>query len=415
MKFIKDKKQIIIIISILLIAIVSFVLIINYKNSKKDNDQIVDVVDKLSINYINGNELETSVGASTYKFSITNNDDSERYYVVDLLNHKPSDIIKYSISSTEAKIDFTDKTFETSTIVEYAVINPGETHNYNLSINSKVAGIKIGKLNVSNYIFAEDYFAQTIISNNEVLSKPVTNPGVDQALENEGLIQDIDDYGVTYYFRGNAENNYVKFADKLWRIVRINGNNTVRLVLNDTTGDLIPYNNNDQNKNYTYQNSNLKKYLNDWYDQNLEHYDKFISTIKVCDDSSYTNGETIIFDSYNRLENKKSPTFNCLGNNISGKIMSLSADEVMYAGGMINVVNKNYYLYNSASLDDVWTISSSLATENDYYPYMLSSTGAISSNVSSTLLKKVRPVINLKKDVTVNGKGTINEPYEIYY
>ena len=39
-----------------------------------------------------------------------------------------------------------------------------------------------------------------------------------------------DDYGTSYYFRGNVENNWVKFANSYWRIIRINGDNTIRMI-----------------------------------------------------------------------------------------------------------------------------------------------------------------------------------------
>ena len=45
-----------------------------------------------------------------------------------------------------------------------------------------------------------------------------------------------DDYGTSYYFRGAVKNNYVQFANKCWRIVRIVGDGSVKLVLhNDNT------------------------------------------------------------------------------------------------------------------------------------------------------------------------------------
>lgn len=40
-----------------------------------------------------------------------------------------------------------------------------------------------------------------------------------------------DDYGMSYYFRGNVENNYVVFANMCWRIVRIDGLGNVKLAL----------------------------------------------------------------------------------------------------------------------------------------------------------------------------------------
>ena len=39
-----------------------------------------------------------------------------------------------------------------------------------------------------------------------------------------------DDYGTSYYFRGNVENNWVKFADTYWRIIRINGDGSIRMI-----------------------------------------------------------------------------------------------------------------------------------------------------------------------------------------
>ena len=36
-----------------------------------------------------------------------------------------------------------------------------------------------------------------------------------------------DDYGTSYYFRGAVTNNYVEFANKCWRIVRVSGDGSV--------------------------------------------------------------------------------------------------------------------------------------------------------------------------------------------
>ena len=54
--------------------------------------------------------------------------------------------------------------------------------------------------------------------------------------ENERVLNNApDDYGTSYYFRGNVIDNYVSFADKTWRIVRINGDGSVRLILDVAT------------------------------------------------------------------------------------------------------------------------------------------------------------------------------------
>ena len=39
-----------------------------------------------------------------------------------------------------------------------------------------------------------------------------------------------DDYGTSYYYRGNVTNNYVKFAGFYWRILRINGDGSIRMI-----------------------------------------------------------------------------------------------------------------------------------------------------------------------------------------
>ena len=48
-----------------------------------------------------------------------------------------------------------------------------------------------------------------------------------------GVFATEDDYGTSYYYRGSVENNYVDFAGKIWRIIRINGDDSVRIILND--------------------------------------------------------------------------------------------------------------------------------------------------------------------------------------
>ena len=46
-----------------------------------------------------------------------------------------------------------------------------------------------------------------------------------------------DDYGTSYYFRGNVLDNNVTFAGKNWKIVRINGDGSVRFVLDGSAGE----------------------------------------------------------------------------------------------------------------------------------------------------------------------------------
>ena len=47
------------------------------------------------------------------------------------------------------------------------------------------------------------------------------------------LSTEKDDYGTSYYYRGNVLDNYVNFAGMCWRIVRISGDGSVKLILED--------------------------------------------------------------------------------------------------------------------------------------------------------------------------------------
>ena len=77
---------------------------------------------------------------------------------------------------------------------------------------------------------------ETILANNEVKT-PITAPGKEVSTASEALLASTpDDYGTSYYFRGAVKNNYVEFDNKCWRIVRVGGDGSVKLILhNDNT------------------------------------------------------------------------------------------------------------------------------------------------------------------------------------
>ena len=76
-------------------------------------------------------------------------------------------------------------------------------------------------------------FSETILANNEVKA-PITTPGAAISTASEALLASTeDDYGTSYYFRGAVTNNYVEFANKCWRIVRVGGDGSVKLILHN--------------------------------------------------------------------------------------------------------------------------------------------------------------------------------------
>ena len=75
------------------------------------------------------------------------------------------------------------------------------------------------------------------LRDSNTLKTPITTPGAAISTASEALLASTeDDYGTSYYFRGAVKNNYVQFANKCWRIVRVGGDGSVKLILhNDNT------------------------------------------------------------------------------------------------------------------------------------------------------------------------------------
>ena len=131
-------------------------------------------------------------------------------------------------------------------------------------------------------------------------------------------------YGDSYYYRGNVTNNYVKFAGYYWRIVRINGDNTVRVIYDGTiahaNGDSSEdrrvgtsvFNNNYNDNAYvgymygatkasTYDkahaNTNdltIKFYIDNWYKTNIlgTKNEQYLTDNVFCNDRSFSDDNT---------------------------------------------------------------------------------------------------------------------------
>ena len=91
-----------------------------------------------------------------------------------------------------------------------------------------------GKIVVS--VVAAEYvptLSEAILAKNEVKA-PLTTPGAAVSTADEALLASAeDDNGTSYYFRGAVTNNYVEFANKCWRIVRVGGDGSVKLILHN--------------------------------------------------------------------------------------------------------------------------------------------------------------------------------------
>ena len=227
----------------------------------------------------------------------------------------------------------------------------------------------------------------------------------------------------TYYFRGNVENNYVNFAGFTWRIVRINEDGTVRLIMQDGINNNATYKFNSNYNNYTYMyysNSEAKTTLESWYQTNIGSKSDLAKNVAsgayYCEQAkakysdSWTSGSATM-----TTYNKYTPDFKCIadGNGkgiVNASVGLLSYDEVVYAGGYYNQSNSNYYLNNPAIV--WWTMSPVGFSGSNSFVWGVGTTGYFNYGIvtSST---RLRAVLNLTADTLATGSGTSSDPFVI--
>ena len=323
-----------------------------------------------------------------------------------------------------------------------------------------------------------------------------------------------DAYGDSYYYRGNVTNNYVKFGrwsddtpdivrgyysassisykeyssleecqsassynvnctlisnagkEMYWRIVRINGDGTVRVIYDGTSTYANGESSSDRqigtsdfNSRYkdnvyvgymygtvgasTYvaahannNDSTIKTYIDNWYKTNIvgtanEQYladNVFCNARSLADDNSGTGAGTSVsyyrwhdgpwYSGYNNKMMLTCPQQNdafTVSDTTNGNgaltypVGLLSTDEIALAGGW-STSNSGYYLYSGQD----WWASSPYGFDG-YFARVRSvdSIGNADSNGYVNYARGVRPVFNLKAEVLKNGDGTMNNPYRL--
>ena len=288
------------------------------------------------------------------------------------------------------------------------IAEDGSEKIYNINVTRKGDGINI---------FGKKF---------EVIdAEPTLTKSSNKTTDASGLYKstDTNTSKPTYYFRGNVTNNYVKFAGFTWRIVRVNEDGTVRMIMQDGINSNTEYKFNSNYNNYTYMyytNSQAKSTLESWYQTNIGSKADLAKNVasgayyceqaKVKCDSSWTSGNATM-----TTYSKYTPDFKCSsdGNNkgvVNASVGLLSYDEAVYAGGYYGQNNNNYYLYNNTYF---WTMSPAGFSGSASSVWRVTTTGGISYfSVNSTSLA-VRPVIILNADTLATGSGTSSDPFVI--
>ena len=275
------------------------------------------------------------------------------------------------------------------------------------------------------------------------------------------LTKTDDDYGISYYFRGLPLDNYINFAGMCWRIVRIEGDGSIKLILENkdktckesngeksislgtsywgTDAETIDGKSTERdnylNPSYNsasalvtvfknFQTNTLKEQLGylksgDWCLDNKGYVPNVKDTKNEIDKDTYINNfSEFYYGPYIRLDND-TPSNKCEGtklnkynDNTEMYVATLTSDEMVFAGANMGM-NYNYLRVNdlawySLSPGVQWCVTNSC----DFYPLAMHSYGAV--DMASNATSNARPVISLKYNIQINaGDGTIDNPYTI--
>ena len=342
------------------------------------------------------------------------------------------------------------KSYDSSDVGKYTCNNSNSTSRQCTAMYKINSVTDTTVNNVDKYSRSANYNTITKADKYNSTSTPVLT-------SESGVYKTEDDDGESYYFRGKIDNNYVSFANNLWRIVRINGDGSIRLIHASDIGTSkfnpvrrmgYTYNNenactkespciSDYNKetsafanNKTATDSIVKTYLEEWYINNLKDYDDKINLSNFCNDTTITSTNAIenatYYGGHNRILKLKQPSLKCPnpsttdGGNYKLKIGLLTADEINYAGlsyrqitttssNTSKIADKTNYLYYSRT----W-YSMTPHRSNSTSSYMLYVSSGRMSNNDVTGSQYIRPVINLKSDIQITGgDGTETNPYVV--
>ena len=349
---------------------------------------------------------------------------------------------------------------------------------------------------------------ETILANNGGAASMTTLTSTDFAkvttASDKGMYKAQDDLGMSYYFRGAVDNNWVKYGkytkdmyncnngtisatdtgnsctkiassgdDIYWRIIRINGDNSIRMIYSgvtaptestkvikteDTSLGNSQFNANSVKAEYvgymftvgqqhgTGTDSTIKTYLDNWYANytNLNKTETKITDQIYCNDRtastsdlaySTTNYTTLTnwastetqyyYGAYGRITKDNNPMLTCAVdsdrftvNKINSKgnsaltypIGLITIDELEMAGNNLSERNRSYYLHTGANY---WAGSpSDFVDGTGAFGFEVIGDGFLDYAVVDYDIG-VRGVVSLSSESKLLGSGTYNDVYTV--
>ena len=492
----KRKKELIVILSSLLVIVLSVsVAYFTTKILGTGKEISVESADLKVIftsgsGTINGTNIEPGWTSGENTFTVKNESNGTYKYniiIKDLVNtFTTNGFLVYKITSTDGgynMADFADvpksSTKADTVLAENISIEKGATHTYKIVINYNNSddvdqSEDMGKM-LSGKIFITKGTERPTLASKLLEDNPTISTRSDFSTPfttntTNTLYKATENGTDVYYFAGQDTvstpiNNWVKFANFYWRIIRTNSDGSIRLLFSGTSPDTTTgyigkstfntkfnspkyvgymYGDSDTTLEEAKTNSNdstIKTYIDNWYENNLTTYTNYLSNDAVyCNDREIATGSTYTtslskdfkFKSYERLYTNKTPTYDCTNNkdafsvnNTEAKlkypIALMTADEIAYAGG---VGKKNapmwYYTnstYNSITGSTYWWSLSPVNWIGDYFAVGFVGGSGYLGYLDGDLVGNelgVRPAISLKAcTLWTSGNGAPETPYEI--
>ena len=302
-----------------------------------DLDVKLDDSSSKDISLTNAIPQEDSEGLSSepYSFLLINNGTTDLKYTIYLEDDEeaknkcgtdcelvPYKFIRYNLASDSESLK-TSNLLTTSNALYTGTIKSKATDKFNLRVwlsidadNTAMNKYYFGKIKVvvgQGDTYCKDNRFNTLsdcmlVMNNHESSVDTAKTNIKAkgtpdfsktATTDEGLFMAEDDEGESYYYRGAVKNNYVSFAGNIWRIIRRNGDGSIRMIYSgkstSDTGTSVTIGNSQFNSKYwdpTYVGYKYNEKFSLHENNGTTGYNWFTNTQKYNFGTGYTFDES---------------------------------------------------------------------------------------------------------------------------
>ena len=444
----------------------------NYTITNKDGSALKAVLVSTGYETLKGKYIVTNSG-STSTSPVSGSGKSKIYYVTNATSTTIETLeLSGGLASNEKYITYGDsykfdKSTGTYTLQNVQVVKYKE--GYKALVGKYV--VNTSGANTATTATSTNLLSIYLVTGNstetKMTYKTITKKSTEESYGSaeRTLTTTADEYGTSYYFRGDVENNYLTFNngnnDTCWRIVRIEGDGAIKMVLADATagcseatlaktdsayigtGDYgYDASNFADYENSAARTSSMKYKFNEWFTTNLTSVSSKLKTTTACigdTTNAYTDAGVLMTETekQNAITNYSSFYYNSnirlygtgqtanatlMCNATGGKtaetqIFPLTADEVVFAGGKAGAYNYAYYLRDNATTGWWWTLSpaSFYGNHGRDSAFLVYSSGLVDfGGHVSTDRGSLRPAVSLASGTQfLSGDGSIGNPYKI--